>query len=104
MSDRNVVVITAADLVQTVSDQREDEEAAERRQEPHPPGDARLPGLAGDDSRGDAVSLNVIRVLVRKFIKFSKCHTWKARCLSSTKNGSFVTRVTSLEEIFTFSA
>ena len=100
----NVVVITAADLVQTVSDQREDEEAAEGRQEPHPPGDARLPGLAGDDSRGDAVSLNVIRVLVRKFIKFSKCHTWKARCLSSTKNGSFVTRVTSLEEIFTFSA
>ena len=93
-----------ADLVETVGDQREDEEAAQSSQEPDPPGDARLPGLAGDDSRGDAVSLNVIRVLVRKFIKFSKCHTWKARCLSSTKNGSFVTRVTSLEEIFTFSA
>ena len=92
------------DLVEAVGDDGEDEDAAEGREDPHPPGDARLPGLAGDDSRGDAVSLNVIRVLVRKFIKFSKCQTWKARCLSSTKNGSFVTRVTSLEEIFTFSA
>ena len=92
-------------LVQTVGDEREDKETAESSEEPDPPGYPRLPGLAGDDGGGHTVSLKtkVIRVEVFLFLEIKR-QTWKARCLSSTRNGSFVTRVTSLEEIFTFSA
>ena len=46
------------DLVETVSDEREDEETSEGGQEPDPPGDAGLAWLAGDDGGGDAVGLN----------------------------------------------
>ena len=92
-----------ADLVQTVGDEREDKETAESSEEPDPPGYPRLPGLAGDDCGGHTVSLRTKLVGVFLFLEI-KCQTWKARCLSSTRNGSFVTRVTSLEEIFTFSA
>lgn len=44
-------------LVETVSDEREDEETSEGGQEPDPPGDAGLAWLAGDDGGGDAVGL-----------------------------------------------
>ena len=53
---RDGTVIT--DLVETVSDEREDEETSEGGQEPDPPGDAGLAWLAGDDGGGDAVGLN----------------------------------------------
>ena len=47
------------DLVEAVGDDGEDEDAAEGREDPHPPGDARLPGLAGDHGGGDHVGLRM---------------------------------------------
>ena len=66
-------------LVETVSDEGEDQNTSEGRQEPHPPGYPRLSRLTGNNCCGNNVGLEVNQ-------EFNFKITQRTPCLPGTPN------------------